>query len=44
MRPGYQIAQISAIRLGAATGDEMAALVDGVFPLPIGMERVDRCE
>ena len=43
-RPGCQIAQISAERWGAATGDEVAVRVHGVFPLPMGMEREDRCE
>ena len=42
--PGCQIAQISAERRGAATGDEVADRVHGVFPLPLGMEREDRCE
>ena len=39
------IAQISAVeRWGAARGDEVVVCVDGVFPLPMGMEREDRCE
>ena len=42
--PGGQIAQISARRWGAATQDEAAARVHVVFPLPMGMERDDRCE
>ena len=38
--PGREIAQISGERLwGAASGDEVAARVFGVFPLPMGMER-----
>ena len=39
-----QIAQISDERWGAAAGDEVAVRVHGVFPLPMGMEREDRCE
>ena len=42
--PGCQIAQISYKRWGAAAGDEVAVGVHGVFPLPLGMEREDRCE
>ena len=42
--PGFSIAQISAERWGAAIGDEVAARVDGGFPLPMGIEREDRCE
>ena len=42
--PGCQIAEISAERRGAAAGDEVAARVHGVCPLPMGMEREDRCE
>ena len=41
---GCWIAQISAERWGAARGDEVVVCVDGVFPLPMGMEREDRCE
>ena len=29
---------------GAAAGDEVTEHVHGVFPLPMGMEREDRCE
>ena len=36
--------QISDERWGAGGGDEVAACVHGVFPLPMGMEREDRCE
>ena len=36
--------QISAERLGAATVDEVAVRVHGVCPLPMGIEREDRCE
>jgi len=36
--------QISAERLGAATGDEVAVHVHGASPLSMGMEREDRCE
>ena len=43
-RPGCQIAQISAQRWGAAIGDEVAARVQGGFPLPMGIEREDRWE
>ena len=42
--PGCEIAQISGERWGAAAGDEVAARVHGVFPLPMGMEREDTCE
>ena len=42
--PGCWIAQISAKRWGAAAEDEVALRVHGVFPLPMGMEREDRCE
>ena len=42
--PGCLIAQISAKRWGAAAEDEVALRVHGVFPLPMGMEREDRCE
>ena len=44
MEPGCQIAQILAERWGAATGDKVAVHVHGAFPLPMGMEREDRCE
>ena len=37
-------AQISAEQWGAVMGDEVATGVHGVFPLPMGMERKDRCE
>ena len=42
--PGGQIAPISAGQWGDARQDEVATRVDGVFPLPLGMEREDRCE
>ena len=42
--PGCWIAKVTAERRGAAMGDEVAVHVDGVFPLPMGMEREDRCE
>ena len=42
--PGFQIAQISDEQWGAATEDEEADRVHGVFPLPMGTEREDRCE
>ena len=42
--PGCWIAQISTEQWGAAMGDEVATGVHGVFPLPMGMEREDRCE
>ena len=42
--PGCKIAQISAKRWGAARGDEVAVGVQGVSPLPMGIEREDRCE
>ena len=38
------ITQISDEPRGAATGDEGDVRVHGVFPLPMGMEREDRCE
>jgi len=38
------LAQISAEQWGVATEDEVAAHVHVVFPLPMGMEREDRCE
>ena len=41
---GREIVQISAERWGAAPGDEAAARVHGAFPLPMGIEREDRCE
>ena len=31
-------------RWGAAIGDEVAARTRGLFPLPMGIEREDRCE
>ena len=37
--PGISIAQISAERLGAAMGDEVADCVRGAFPLPMGIQR-----
>jgi len=43
-RSGSWIAQISDEWWGAAAGDEVAARVHGVFPLPMGIEREDRCE
>ena len=42
--PDCQIAQVSAERWGDAAEVEVAAHVDGVCPLPMGMEREDRCE
>ena len=42
--PGISIAQMSAERLGAATVDEVADRVHGAFPLPMGIQREDRCE
>ena len=42
--PGCQIAQISAKRWGAAAEVEVAVLVHGVCPLPMGIEREERCE
>ena len=42
--PGILTSQISAERWGAATGDEVADRVHGAFPLPMGIEREDRCE
>ena len=44
MRPVCQIAQISSEQWGAAIGDEVAARVQGGFPLPMGIEREDRWE
>ena len=37
-------AQISAERWGTAMEVEVAIVVHGVFPLPLVIERVDRCE
>ena len=42
--PGGEIAQISAEQLGAATKVDKHCRVHGCFPLPMGMEREDRCE
>ena len=42
--PGGEIARISAERRGAAMEVEEHGRVHGSFPLPIGMEREDRCE
>ena len=43
--PGFWwSAQISAEQWVALKGDEVATGVHGVFPLPMGMEREDRCE
>ena len=42
--PGCSITQISAERWGAAMEDEGAVRFHGVFPLPMGVEREDRCE
>jgi len=39
-----KIAKISYARRGAATGDEVALRVHGVFSPPMGMEREDRGE
>ncbi|EJK76818.1 hypothetical protein THAOC_01398, partial [Thalassiosira oceanica] len=42
--PGCWSAQISAEQWGAAVKeDEVAICVHGVCPLPMGMEREDRC-
>ena len=41
---GCSNAQISAERWGTAVEVEVAIGVHGVFPLPMGMERDDRCE
>ena len=38
------MAQISDRQRGAAMEVEVAIRVHGVFPLPMGMEREDRCE
>ena len=37
------IAKISADQWSAAAGDEVAAHVHAVCPLPMGMEKEDRC-
>ena len=42
--PGCWIAQISAEQWGVAMDDEELTGVRGGFPLPMGMEREDRCE
>ena len=43
--PGCWIVQISNERRGAAATDEVdVRVLHGVFPLPMGMEREDRCE
>ena len=42
--PGGKFPLISAERWGAAIEDEVATHVQGGFPLPMGMEREDRCE
>ena len=42
--PGRWIGEISAEQWGAATEDEVAVRVQGVFPLHMGIEREDRCE
>ena len=42
--PDCQISQIPFKRWGAVVEVEVAARVDGVCPLPMGMEREDRCE
>ena len=36
--------QISAEQWGAVMEDEVATGVHGVFPLPMGIKREDRCE
>ena len=43
---GFGVSQAagSSRFLGAAATDEVAVRVHGVFPLPMGMEREDRCE
>ena len=43
-QPGSKIGQISAERRGAAMKVEVAFGAHGVFPLPMDMEREDRCE
>ena len=42
--PGCLNTQISAERWGTAMEVEVAIVVHGVFPLPLGIEREDRCE
>ena len=42
--PGCWIGQISAEQWGAAPEDEVAVGVHGVCPLPMGIEREDRCK
>ena len=43
-QPGSKIGQISDGQRGAAMEVEVAFGAHGVFPLPMGMERKDRCE
>ena len=42
--PGGKIARISAKRRGAVRKVDKALRVHSCFPLPMGMEREDRCE
>ena len=42
--PGCWSAQISHEQRGTAMEVEVAIGVHGVFPLPLGIEREDRCE
>ena len=42
--PGCQIVKISSGRWSAVTGDKVAFRAHGVLPLPMGIEREDRCE
>ena len=39
-----EVAMISAQQWVAVAQDEVAIRVHGVFPLPMGMEREDRCD
>ena len=38
-----QAARLPRFQLNDEAGDEVAVCVHGVFPLPMGMEREDRC-
>ena len=42
--PGYWGAYISAEQWGAMKRDEVAKPVHGVGPVPMGIEREDRCD
>ena len=42
--PGRWSDQISAEQWGVVVEDEVATGVQVVFPLPMGIERKDRCE